>query len=66
LLRFGQNGQLLLLSQADRYWVLGLVLIVVVVLRPDGLLKRRATAYPRGRARPNRAEEVPFTSAPSA
>jgi branched-chain amino acid transport system permease protein len=46
LLRFGQNGQFLFLSQADRYWVLGLILTVVVVLRPDGLLKRRPAAYP--------------------
>src|SRR5579859_939424 len=46
LLRFGQNGQFLILSQADRYWVLGLILIAVVVLRPDGLLQRRAARYP--------------------
>ena len=46
LLRFGQNGQFLFLSQADRYWVLGIILIVVVVLRPDGLLQRRAPRYP--------------------
>jgi branched-chain amino acid transport system permease protein len=46
LLRFGQNGQFLFLSQADRYWLLGLILIVVVVLRPDGLLRRRAATYP--------------------
>jgi branched-chain amino acid transport system permease protein len=65
LLRFGQNGQLLFLSQADRYWVLGLILIVVVVARPDGLLSRRATTYPRDRARPNRAEQIPWTPAPS-
>jgi branched-chain amino acid transport system permease protein len=49
LLRFGQNGQLLFLSQADRYWVLGLILIVMVVLRPDGLLNRRPASYPGGK-----------------
>jgi branched-chain amino acid transport system permease protein len=55
LLRFGQNGQFLFLSQADRYWVLGLILTVVVVLRPDGLLKRRAASYPgtKGVTRPS-------------
>jgi branched-chain amino acid transport system permease protein len=65
LLRFGPNGQFLFLSQSDRYWLLGLILIVVVVLRPDGLLKRRSTPYPRGRAQRNRTEEIPWTPAPS-
>jgi branched-chain amino acid transport system permease protein len=45
-LRFGQEGHFLFLSQADRYWVLGLILIVAIVLRPDGALPRRALRYP--------------------
>jgi len=67
VLRFGQGGHFLFLSTGDRYWVLGLILIVVVVLRPDGLLHRRATPYPRGRARTTQlpTEEVPWTPAPS-
>jgi branched-chain amino acid transport system permease protein len=65
VLRFGQNGQFLFLSQADRYWVLGLILVSVVVVRPDGLLKRRPTLYPRGRAIQRSSEEVPWTPAPS-
>jgi branched-chain amino acid transport system permease protein len=65
LLRFGQSGQFLFLSQADRYWVLGLILIVVVVLRPDGLVRRRATTYPRRQLHMKQPEEVPWTAAPS-
>jgi branched-chain amino acid transport system permease protein len=49
LLRFGQQGHFLFLAQADRYWVLGLVLIVAVVLRPDGILQRRTVRYPKSK-----------------
>ena len=31
-----------------RYWILGLVLVVVIILRPQGLIARR-TSGPRGR-----------------
>jgi branched-chain amino acid transport system permease protein len=49
LLRFGPQGQFLIFSEADRYWLLGLILIVVVVVRPDGLLSRRPTHSPFGK-----------------
>jgi branched-chain amino acid transport system permease protein len=45
-LRFGGQGQLLFLSQSDRYWILGLILIVTIIVRPDGLVRRRPTRYP--------------------
>jgi branched-chain amino acid transport system permease protein len=41
LLRFGDSGTFLFLDQQDRYWILGLVLVVVVLTRPSGLLTRR-------------------------
>jgi branched-chain amino acid transport system permease protein len=41
LLRFGSTGRFLFLVQADRYWIIGLVLVAVVLTRPLGLLVRR-------------------------
>jgi branched-chain amino acid transport system permease protein len=40
-LRFGNSGKFLFLNRADRYWILGLVLVAVVLLRPTGALVRR-------------------------
>jgi branched-chain amino acid transport system permease protein len=47
LLRFGSSGSFLFLHQADRYWILGLVLVLVVLLRPRGLIVRRPLRWRR-------------------
>lgn len=40
-LRFGDAGRWWLFDQEDRYWILGVLLILVLLVRPDGLLTRR-------------------------
>lgn len=48
LLRFPwtENGQFLFLDQQDRYWILGVVLVVVVLFRQKGLIVRRPLRAP--------------------
>jgi ABC-type branched-subunit amino acid transport system permease subunit len=45
-LRFGSTGTFLFLDRDDRYWILGLLLVAVVLLRPRGLLVRRHLRRP--------------------
>lgn len=46
LLRFGDSGKFLFLDLRDRYWILGAVLVLMVILRPSGILRRRALRAP--------------------
>jgi branched-chain amino acid transport system permease protein len=48
LLRFGDSGKFLFLDQQDRYWIVGLMLVVVVLKRPRGLLVRRPILWRGG------------------
>ncbi len=48
LLRFGDSGKFLFLDQQDRYWILGLVLVLVVLQRPKGVLVRRSVLWKPG------------------
>ncbi|MEY4437595.1 MAG: hypothetical protein RL249_7 [Actinomycetota bacterium] len=41
LLRFG-GGKFLFLDQQDRPWLLGLVLVIVLIISPDGAIRRRS------------------------
>lgn len=41
LLRFGNSQHFLFLDQTDRYWILGLILVVTVIVRPRGIFTRR-------------------------
>lgn len=50
LLRFRWlGGQWWVFSQADRYWIIGLVLVISVLVRPKGLIVRRPTRRTRRR-----------------
>lgn len=51
LLRFpwSATNHLAFLSQEDRYWILGLVLVLVVLYRPQGMVARRRIHYRRAR-----------------
>jgi branched-chain amino acid transport system permease protein len=46
LLRFGSTGTFLFLDRDDRYWILGLLLVAVVLTRPRGGLVRRPLRRP--------------------
>ena len=52
LLRFpwSDDGTFLFLDQQDRYWILGVVLILVVLFRQQGAIPRRALRAPSGAA----------------
>jgi len=41
LLRFG-GGKFLFLDQQDRPWLLGLVLVIVLIISPDGAIRRKS------------------------
>ncbi len=45
LLRFGNSGQFLIFDQADRYWILGLVMVITVIVRPQGILTRKPIVW---------------------
>lgn len=45
VLRFGDTGHFLFLDQQDRYWILGLMLVVAVLVRPKGVLVRRSIVW---------------------
>lgn len=59
MLRFPwtKDGHVLFLSQSDRYWILGALLVIVVLFRPMGLIVRRPLRL-RRRGSPAAAAEV--------